>query len=78
MIDSKGDIKLVDFGISRSLETLKEHPNTKCKGLSVYWTAPEVINPNFHPYTTSSDIWLVSQLNKNGNCMSRVKIEKCR
>lgn len=77
MIDSKGDIKLVDFGISRSLETM-EQSNTKSDGISVYWTAPEVINRNLHPYTTSSDIWLVSQLNKNGNCMRRVKIDKCR
>lgn len=59
MMDSKGDIKIVDFGISRSLETM-ERSKTNCYGFSAYWTAPEVINPELHPYTTSSDIWLVS------------------
>ncbi|KAJ6371835.1 hypothetical protein OIU77_002199 [Salix suchowensis] len=55
LVTESGRIKLVDFGLSKSME---DHSQSLKLGLgSSYWMAPEVANPKRGGYGFPSDIW---------------------
>ncbi|CAH2449721.1 Signal transducing MEK kinase [Komagataella phaffii CBS 7435] len=60
LIDTKGTVKISDFGISKRMSDLK--PSSKRASLqgSVYWMAPEVVKQTV--YTNKADIWSVGCL----------------
>ncbi|XP_020258521.1 mitogen-activated protein kinase kinase kinase 1-like [Asparagus officinalis] len=53
LVDANGSVKLADFGLAK--QTTKINILKSCKG-SVYWMAPEVVNPK-QPYGPAADIW---------------------
>ncbi|KAJ6798426.1 putative mitogen-activated protein kinase kinase kinase 1 [Iris pallida] len=53
LVHANGSVKLVDFGLAK--EITKLNMLKSCKG-SVYWMAPEVVNPR-KTYGSSADIW---------------------
>ncbi|XP_039115493.1 mitogen-activated protein kinase kinase kinase 1-like [Dioscorea cayenensis subsp. rotundata] len=53
LVSSNGSVKLADFGLAK--EITKLNVLKSCKG-SVYWMAPEVVNPK-SSYGTAADIW---------------------
>ena len=64
MIDERGFIKIIDFGISRKLGTWGEKSTTFC-GTAEY-IAPEVIQQT--GYSFSADIWSVGILMYEMRC----------
>eukprot|EP01130_Rhizamoeba_saxonica_P015194 TRINITY_DN6774_c0_g1_i3.p1 TRINITY_DN6774_c0_g1~~TRINITY_DN6774_c0_g1_i3.p1 ORF type:complete len:439 (-),score=98.31 TRINITY_DN6774_c0_g1_i3:259-1575(-) len=55
LIDSRGVIKLADFGASKKLEMLKSKAGVASLKGTVYWMAPEVITQS--GFNQASDIW---------------------
>ncbi|ONM08290.1 Mitogen-activated protein kinase kinase kinase 1 [Zea mays] len=53
LVHANGSVKLADFGLAKEMS--KINMLRSCKG-SVYWMAPEVINPK-KMYGPSADIW---------------------
>ncbi|KAK3149601.1 hypothetical protein QOZ80_3AG0219710 [Eleusine coracana subsp. coracana] len=53
LVHANGSVKLADFGLAKEMS--KINMLRSCKG-SVYWMAPEVINPK-KTYGPSADIW---------------------
>ncbi|CAL9079511.1 unnamed protein product [Musa textilis] len=53
LVHANGSVKLADFGLAK--EMTKFNMLKSCKG-SVYWMAPEVINPKIS-YGPAADIW---------------------
>ncbi|WOL03813.1 mitogen-activated protein kinase kinase kinase 1-like [Canna indica] len=53
LVHANGSVKLADFGLAK--EMTKFNMLKSCKG-SVYWMAPEVVNPR-RSYGTAADIW---------------------
>ncbi|KAJ0971619.1 hypothetical protein J5N97_019578 [Dioscorea zingiberensis] len=53
LVDVSGAVKLADFGLAK--EITKLNVLKSCKG-SVYWMAPEVVNPK-RAYGPAADIW---------------------
>ncbi|CAN6298112.1 unnamed protein product [Urochloa humidicola] len=53
LVNANGSIKLADFGLAKEMS--KINMLRSCKG-SVYWMAPEVVNPK-KTYGLSADIW---------------------
>ncbi|WOL18501.1 mitogen-activated protein kinase kinase kinase 1-like [Canna indica] len=53
LVHANGSVKLADFGLAK--EMTKFNMLKSCKG-SVYWMAPEVINPR-RTYGPAADIW---------------------
>ncbi|KAJ6816414.1 putative MAP kinase superfamily protein isoform X2 [Iris pallida] len=53
LVHANGSVKLADFGLAK--EITKLNMLKSCKG-SVYWMAPEVVNPR-NMYGSSADIW---------------------
>ncbi|KAM0948915.1 putative mitogen-activated protein kinase kinase kinase STE-STE11 family [Dioscorea sansibarensis] len=53
LVDSHGTVKLADFGLAKEITKLDVLKS--CKG-SVYWMAPEVVNPK-RAYGPAADIW---------------------
>ncbi|KAH7654736.1 Mitogen-activated protein kinase kinase kinase protein [Dioscorea alata] len=53
LVSSNGSVKLADFGLAK--EITKLNVLKSCKG-SVYWMAPEVVNPK-SSYGPAADIW---------------------
>ncbi|CAL4935480.1 unnamed protein product [Urochloa decumbens] len=55
LVHANGSVKLADFGLAKEFQMSKINMLRSCKG-SVYWMAPEVINPK-KMYGPSADIW---------------------
>ncbi|CAN6298113.1 unnamed protein product [Urochloa humidicola] len=55
LVNANGSIKLADFGLAKEFQMSKINMLRSCKG-SVYWMAPEVVNPK-KTYGLSADIW---------------------
>eukprot|EP00117_Sycon_ciliatum_P003041 scpid28808/ scgid8001/ Mitogen-activated protein kinase kinase kinase 2; MAPK/ERK kinase kinase 2 len=53
--DLHGNVKLADFGASRSLQTIKSMSCLKSVHGTPYWMSPEVLNGN--GYNETADIW---------------------
>ncbi|KAL5210127.1 hypothetical protein ABZP36_005750 [Zizania latifolia] len=53
LVDVNGSVKLADFGLAKEMS--KINMLRSCKG-SVYWMAPEVVNPK-KTYGPQADIW---------------------
>jgi serine/threonine protein kinase len=53
LVHANGSVKLADFGLAKEMS--KINMLRSCKG-SVYWMAPEVVNPK-KTYGPQADIW---------------------
>nr|CAD1832735.1 unnamed protein product [Ananas comosus var. bracteatus] len=53
LVHVNGSVKLADFGLAKEIDKINNLKS--CKG-SVYWMAPEVVNPRT-TYGTAADIW---------------------
>ncbi|KAL0917447.1 hypothetical protein M5K25_012508 [Dendrobium thyrsiflorum] len=53
LVHANGSVKLADFGLAKEMSNLNDLKS--CKG-SVYWMAPEVVNPK-KTYGYAADIW---------------------
>nr|CAE03317.2 OSJNBa0032I19.11 [Oryza sativa Japonica Group] len=53
LVHRNGSVKLADFGLAKQIN--KFSMLKSCEG-SVYWMAPEVVNPK-RTYGTAADIW---------------------
>ncbi|CAN6177794.1 unnamed protein product [Urochloa humidicola] len=53
LVHANGSVKLADFGLAK--EITKFNAAKSCKG-TVYWMAPEVVNPK-KTYGPAADIW---------------------
>lgn len=53
LVHANGSVKLADFGLAKEMSNLNDLKS--CKG-SVYWMAPEVVNPK-KTYGHAADIW---------------------
>ncbi|VDB84833.1 unnamed protein product [Peniophora sp. CBMAI 1063] len=57
LVDHRGTCKICDFGISTRVEDANERYSMMSMAGTVFWMAPEVVNPGQHGYNCKVDIW---------------------
>jgi serine/threonine protein kinase len=58
LVETSGTCKISDFGISKRTDDINAGAFTAMQG-TVFWMAPEVINPQKKGYNFKIDIWSV-------------------
>lgn len=56
-MDGTGHCKIADFGLSTRLQKANGYVSTTAMAGSVFWTAPEAVNPSQGGYNEKIDIW---------------------
>lgn len=58
MVDEQGHAKLIDFGLSRLIDSVAGHGlTTSTVSFSIRWCAPELVQSDDAPTTKASDVY---------------------